>query len=101
MGLRSSDWVPLVLKELDLTNDISENDFFNAWERNLHDLVQEVEFMPGALDLISFFVNKGIPLAVATSSTSHSFQNKMSRHKSIFQKFKLFVCGDDPYVLFF
>lgn len=98
LGLRGADWVPLVLSTLGLSSEISEEKFFDLWDANLAKLTDLVEAMPGAKDLVSYFHSQHIPLAVATSSTSLAFNKKRARHTDMFEKFDIFVCGDDPEV---
>jgi pseudouridine-5'-monophosphatase len=64
----------------------------------LEKLFPRAEPMPGAVSLTHRLHDLGIPQAVATSSTTHHFHLKTSRHSDWFGLFKLVVTGDDPAV---
>lgn len=96
LGLRGEDWVPLVLRELQIEDRISVNSFLSEWEASLGLLIDQVELMPGAIDLIAYFKKMEIPLAIATSSHAASFSRKRDRHRDFFENFQVFICGDDP-----
>jgi HAD superfamily hydrolase (TIGR01509 family) len=98
LGLPRVAWVPLVLNKLDLTDLISEDDFFHAWEAKLSEAVDGIHAMAGAESLLDFFHSLQIPLAVATSSTSAAFAKKRVKHSQMFDKFEVIVCGDDPMI---
>ena len=100
LGLPRTSWVPFLIDELGLKGCIEPDEFFHQWEMNLERMVLQVDCMPGAESLVDFFHTRGIPLAVATSSTLHSFSKKKEKHSAMFQKFSNFVCGDDPEVKF-
>lgn len=96
LGLRGEDWVPLVLRELHIEDKISVNSFLCEWEAALGLLIDQVQLMPGAADLIAYFKEIGIPLAIATSSHAASFSRKRDHHRDFFENFQVFICGDDP-----
>jgi len=64
----------------------------------LEELFPKAEPMPGAVELTQFFHNRKIPQAVATSSTTHHFKLKTSRHQEWLQLFEFVITGDDPAV---
>ena len=59
-------------------------------------LFPQAEPMPGAVRLTRHLKNCAVPQAVATSSTTHHYRLKTSRHVEWFRIFDLIVTGDDP-----
>ena len=58
-----------------------------------------VKPMPGALDLIERLYASGVPIALATSSTSANYALKSTNLREFFGRFgDAVVCGDDPRV---
>ena len=96
--MRGVDWVPIVLNELNITECISNEEFFQRWEDTLASLIDQVELMPGAADVVAYFKSLNVHLAVATSSYTDSFNKKREKHRELFDKFEVFVCGDDVQV---
>lgn len=60
-------------------------------------LFESAEEMPGARSLVARLAERGVPLAVATSSARAQFRTKTARH-DWFGMFHAVVCGDDPRV---
>ena len=58
-------------------------------------LVKKAQAMPGAEDLVKWCVKKGLPIALVTSSSKESVQNKAEPH-SWMRFFPTKVQGDDP-----
>ena len=62
------------------------------------DLMPTAEAMPGARALTDALAARGIPMAVATSSSRAMFALKTTRHREWFSRFAAIVLGDDPRV---
>jgi pseudouridine 5'-phosphatase len=60
-------------------------------------LFRESEPKPGATELVQTLAERGLPLAVATSSDRGFFEAKTSHHPW-FSHFQAIVCGSDPEV---
>jgi pseudouridine-5'-monophosphatase len=54
--------------------------------------------MPGAQDLTEALVARGVPIAVASSSSRAMFELKTTRHREWFSTFNAVILGDDPRV---
>jgi pseudouridine-5'-monophosphatase len=59
-------------------------------------LMPNAEPMPGAQQLTAALAARGVPMAVATSSTRALFELKTRRHRAWFTTFSAIVLGDDP-----
>lgn len=120
LGLRGSDWVPMVLAyaqekwgvEMALSwkdgcdehdNEDSRrevvNQFWKAWETRLNELCSEVEACPGAPELVEGLRAARVPMAIATSSRAESVDKKRLKHGRMFESFQEIVTGDDPKVV--
>ena len=55
-------------------------------------------FTAGAAALVKHLQTCGIPLAVATGSSLHTYQLKVSAHSDVFSCFHHVVCSDDSEV---
>jgi pseudouridine 5'-phosphatase len=60
-------------------------------------LFPTAEPIAGARELVELLFDRGVPLAVATSSDSYQYRLKTTRH-GWFSRFRAVVCGDDPRV---
>ncbi len=98
LGLRGPEWSNLLVEELKLGNTITPDSIVLQWERKLHQMIDEVEIMPGVNDLITLCVQRSIKMAIATSSNSDSARMKILRHPIIRDNISVVVCGDDPAV---
>jgi pseudouridine-5'-monophosphatase len=61
-----------------------------AWER--------AELMPGAARLVHRLLERGVPLAMATSSYASAVAVKLRRHPALRDAMRVIVCGDHPAV---
>mmetsp|Transcript_3026 Transcript_3026/g.3559 ORF Transcript_3026/g.3559 Transcript_3026/m.3559 type:complete len:251 (-) Transcript_3026:435-1187(-) len=102
LGKQGEDWVPMVIsyaqKTWGVNSNIRANQLWNNWEMNLNSFCKDVKECEGATKLIKMLVEKGIPIAIATSSRTISVQKKRLRHEHIFQPMTTIVTGDDPLV---
>ncbi|EAY20459.1 HAD-superfamily hydrolase, subfamily IA, variant 3 containing protein [Trichomonas vaginalis G3] len=51
--------------------------------------------MPGAKKLITKFYDKGIPMAIATSSRASNFKKKIQAHMDVYNMIGSYVCGNE------
>jgi pseudouridine-5'-monophosphatase len=56
------------------------------------------ELMPGAARLVARVAERGLPMAIATSSSTAALAAKLSRHAAIRAAMSVIVCADHPLV---
>mmetsp|Transcript_8478 Transcript_8478/g.16430 ORF Transcript_8478/g.16430 Transcript_8478/m.16430 type:complete len:217 (-) Transcript_8478:107-757(-) len=88
----------IVLDKLELKDKFTPDSFVEVYYKKMHDLYPEIKAMEGVLKVMQGFKDKGIPMCIATSSYTASYNEKMKFHKDIEAFVKLHVCGDDPEV---
>jgi pseudouridine-5'-monophosphatase len=54
------------------------------------------EVMPGAAKLVARLAERGMPMAIATSSASAALTEKLRRHAAILRAMQVVVCVDHP-----
>ena len=62
------------------------------------ELMPTAEAMPGARELTATLAARGVPMAVASSSSRAMFDLKTTRHREWFSIFAVLILGDDPRV---
>ena len=67
-------------------------------ERVLTDLVARAPAIAGAESFTRALAERGVPLAIATSTEAPLFAIKAARHRDWLSIFRAAVCGDDPRV---
>lgn len=98
LGRPSAEWTLMVLDALELHGALPPLELAREWERNLHAMLPQVRALPGALELLRDLHARGVPLALATSSSAHAVAAKRAAHPELFAHFAVIVCGDDPLV---
>jgi pseudouridine 5'-phosphatase len=104
LGLRSSDWGPIVINYAKEVWGVPENTLPSVeqlamdWENQLSHLCDQVQACPGALELVQQFARAGFPMAIATSSRQSAVQKKRRHQEALFQHMHAIVCGDHPAV---
>src|SRR3954447_4972641 len=68
-------------------------------ERLLIELVARAAAMPGAEAFSRALADRGVPLAIATSTEAPLYAIKAARHRDWLSIFGAEVCGDDPRVV--
>lgn len=95
MGRAPLESARVLIEALDLP--LTPQEFLDAKRPLLESLFVGCEPMVGAPELVERWANRGLPLAVATSSQRHYFEIK-TRHHGWFRHFRVVVCGSDPEV---
>ncbi|MEW6272240.1 MAG: HAD-IA family hydrolase [Thermodesulfobacteriota bacterium] len=75
---------------------ITPEEYLLEREELLAALMPAAEPMPGAVELTRALHERGVPQAVATSSSRRFFELKTTRHGAWFRLFSAVVVGDDP-----
>jgi pseudouridine-5'-monophosphatase len=74
---------------------ITAQDYLDSRKDVLLERFRDTQALPGAKALTTHFFKRGIPQALATSSSSPMFEAKYEKHKLWFSQFKEIVRGDD------
>lgn len=73
---------------------LSPDEFMKQREEILLELFEDPPAVPGAAEFVRGLAERGVPMAVATSSSRPMFALKTAKH-SWFRLFQHIVCGDD------
>ncbi|RKZ84687.1 MAG: HAD family hydrolase [Candidatus Parabeggiatoa sp. nov. 1] len=92
MGKKSIDSARIWVKSLDLP--ITPEAYLAERTSKLEQLFPSAQPLPGAVRLIQHFKQQGIPQALATSSTQHTFHLKTTHHKDWFSLFDVIFTGE-------
>jgi pseudouridine-5'-monophosphatase len=71
---------------------IAPEDYLREREQSLEKLFPESEALPGARELVTALAERGVPQALATSSSRRLYELKSARHG----EFDAIILGDDP-----
>ncbi len=96
IGRVAIDSARYLVEALDLP--IAPEAYLAERERIFQTLMPTAEAMPGAHALTAALAARGVPMAVASSSSRTLFDIKTSRHRAWFAGFATIVLGDDPRV---
>jgi pseudouridine-5'-monophosphatase len=75
---------------------ITAEDYLREREVLFRTLMPTAEAMPGARELTAALRDRGVPVAVATSSARPVYELKTTHHRPWFAAFDVVVTGDDP-----
>lgn len=96
MGRKALEAAQVIIDVLQLPT--SKGQLVEESQERLRELLPTAALMPGAERLVQHLREQHVPMAVASSSGSASFQMKTRRHKEFFGLFDHIVLGDDPEV---
>lgn len=92
MGKDSLESARILIESLDLP--MTPEAYLAQRTSALEQLFPSAQPLPGAIRLTQHLKHKGIPQAVATSSTQHTFHLKTTHHKDWFNVFHTIITGD-------
>jgi HAD superfamily hydrolase (TIGR01509 family) len=98
LGKRGDVWPQLVIDALGLQDVLSPDELHTEWEERMAASYGDVIKLPGAQMLVEGFHYRGIPMAIATSSSSAAVAVKRRTHEDLFSKISIVICGDDSEV---
>jgi pseudouridine 5'-phosphatase len=75
---------------------LSAEQFLAERDRDLDVLFPDVVEIPGARAFTRGLSDRGVPMAVATSTDERHYRIKIGRHRDWFSVFSAVICGDDP-----
>ena len=96
IGRPAIDSARYLVQALDLP--ISPEAYLEERALLFEDMMPLAEPMPGAPELTAVLAARGVPMAVATSSSRAVFDLKTVRHRAWFACFDAIILGDDPRV---
>uniref|UniRef100_A0A6V3QYU2 NADP-dependent oxidoreductase domain-containing protein n=1 Tax=Lotharella globosa TaxID=91324 RepID=A0A6V3QYU2_9EUKA len=100
MGLRIQETASVVLDSNRLLDRVDPEKFIQRYYENMEPLYTDLKLHEGAEEMIKSFKAKGIPMALATSSSRASMERKMTNYQHILDMFDCVITGDDASVNF-
>jgi pseudouridine-5'-monophosphatase len=94
IGRPAGDSARYLVEALELP--ITAEDYLREREVLFRSLMPTAQAMPGARELTGALRDRGVPVAVATSSARPVYELKTMHHRSWFAGFDVVVTGDDP-----
>lgn len=95
-GLPGPDACQVVVDNYGLSDVVDNMTFYKETSAVQEEMWPECELLPGVEDLIKELKEKGIPMAVCTSSHVDKYELKTRRHKELFDMFEgRVITGDD------
>eukprot|EP01066_Platyproteum_vivax_P012337 Platyproteum_vivax@DN5605_c0_g1_i2.p1 len=95
LGTPPTYWAPFILKELDITT-ITPDQYLDGYYDEINELYASITELEGIRDIMYGLKKKGLKIAIATSSHSHSFIKKMAIHPVLVEVADVVITGDDP-----
>jgi pseudouridine-5'-monophosphatase len=94
MGRTGQEVAEIICRELDLP--ITVDQYLELINEEYIKVFENVQFMPGAEELVKHLHKNSIPIAIATSSKRSTFELKTKNLKNIFNLFEhILIASDD------
>jgi pseudouridine-5'-monophosphatase len=95
MGTRTDESVQMLLSETGLKGLLTAEEYLSAFQSELEYELPRVKEMPGASQLIDYFYEKNIPLAICSGSNPEEFRTKTENFQNWLNKMPIKVLGTD------
>lgn len=99
LGRPAAEWTRMVLGFAEIPeSELSPEQLSREWEDGMRELIADCPEIPGGIELLAKLKAAGVPIALATSSSSSVVATKKEHHPELFSYFDVVVCGDDKAV---
>eukprot|EP00727_Mastigamoeba_balamuthi_P001077 m51a1_g10967 hypothetical protein (605) ;mRNA; f:250484-253352 len=95
LGQRAEEWTHLVVTELNIADQLTPKQLQERWAEGMIAEVAGAALMPGADALTRHLHDKGIPLAICTSSGAKATGAKAKSHPDIFSRMSAVLTAED------
>lgn len=93
--MKGEDWSRIIIERLGLEGKLAPADFVAGWERFLESVYPEMELTRGADALTAALAARGVPQAIATSSSATAVAKKRLPHGPLFGRMRHVVTGNE------
>ena len=95
VGQKGTLWSRTILDALEVPSSmLSPAEYLHNWHRDLEEHYPSMTLLPGALETVRFFKERGLPVAIATSSERSGMLMKTSFHPELMRLVDQVVTGD-------
>ena len=97
IGMAKADWSRSLLKQLSIPEDVLAPEAFSAgWAAHMARRYDELRLMPGTADVVRGLTQRGVPMAIATSSDRPQCEAKLATHaETLREPMGAVVCGNE------
>jgi pseudouridine-5'-monophosphatase len=93
MGRTGPDACALIVEKYGLAE--SPLSYLARRDAELQKIFPEAKLFNGAVEVVKYAVDRGLPVALATSSNRGNFVTKIVNHTEFYSQFKSIICGDE------
>lgn len=95
LGTPATYWSEKLVSDLNIES-LTPSQLVEEYHREIEGLFPTMQMMPGAEELLKKLKLNNIPVAIATSSASHTVPLKLKHHSVFAECVDIIVTGDDP-----
>ena len=96
VGTKPEDWSHRILTALNVSeSELTPAQFIDEYFEEVADLYPSIPAWAGCLELLAALLDRGFPMAIATSSPRQSFDKKIQYHAALLSKMSAVVTGDE------